>query len=234
MNYKQGNYSQKQLNKKKYIRKNKHNKIYAGKHTQRELEKRVKIARTVIIVIVLIGISQWLSIPRIITVQSNGSAVETSECVPPQLAESASCSSLSVDEVDYQPTVENIKQEIINQARWCDVLKEIKGVSEEHKFEWTDYLLRLAFYESSFDPKAINVNKSGSIDRGVFQWNDKYHPEISDECAFSVRCATVEAIKAINNGNQHWWVANEKAKNNVDNIKFECYRKNKTSSFKVF
>ena len=102
MKYSIGTYTQKDLKTKRaYTRKNQLNKTYNKKHTQRELDKRIKIARTVLIVMFLIGITQWVSIPRTIIIQGNGSAVETSECVPPQLAESVD-NSLSVDEVDYE------------------------------------------------------------------------------------------------------------------------------------
>lgn len=41
--------------------------------------------------------------------------------------------------------------------------------------------------ESGFQIDAINENAGGSIDRGLCQWNDFYHPEITDAMAFDRR-----------------------------------------------
>jgi len=67
--------------------------------------------------------------------------------------------------------------------------------------------LRVAQCESSLNPKAISKNSNKSIDRGVFQWNDKWHPEITDICAFDVECATRAFCKAFKGGNLEWWKA---------------------------
>ena len=92
------------------------------------------------------------------------------------------------------------------------VEQTIRRLAKETGFKWEEYLVRLAWYESRWNPQAINHNKNGSTDKGVFQWNDKAHPEISEECAYNVECATRAAIKAINEGHQTWWVANNSAK----------------------
>lgn len=48
----------------------------------------------------------------------------------------------------------------------------------------------------TLDPKAINYNWTSikgvwsSRDRGLFQINDKFHPGVSDECAFDFKCNT--------------------------------------------
>lgn len=91
------------------------------------------------------------------------------------------------------------------------VEEQIRAIAKKKAFKWTDYLVRLAFLESSFNTKAINVNRGGSIDRGLFQWNDRWHPEILDECAFDLECATLKTMEAINNGNQHWWATDKLA-----------------------
>ena len=49
--------------------------------------------------------------------------------------------------------------------------------------------------ESGWNDQATNVNTGGSIDRGLFQINNKYHPSVSNACAFDYRCNTEEAIK---------------------------------------
>lgn len=78
-----------------------------------------------------------------------------------------------------------------------------------------DLAVRVARCESGFNPQAVNVNESGSKDRGVFQWNDKWHPEISDKCAFDVECATTEFCKAVKKGHLSWWNASKKCWANV-------------------
>ena len=69
---------------------------------------------------------------------------------------------------------------------------------------------KVAKCESSLNPDARGINKTGSVDRGVFQWNDKYHPEITDNCAFDVDCATKAFCKAVKEGHLNWWSASKK------------------------
>jgi len=42
----------------------------------------------------------------------------------------------------------------------------------------------ILFNESGFNPKAININSEGNIDRGIAQINTVAHPEITDSQAF--------------------------------------------------
>ena len=69
--------------------------------------------------------------------------------------------------------------------------------------------VRVAQCESSLDPAAKNVNVDGSIDRGLFQINTKYHPEITDEQAFDPVTATRFFCKAFKDGNLSWWSASK-------------------------
>merc|ERR1712014_412551 len=46
----------------------------------------------------------------------------------------------------------------------------------------------VAMAESRGDCNAQYVNGPGSIDRGLWQINSKYHPECSDSCAYSCSC----------------------------------------------
>jgi len=52
--------------------------------------------------------------------------------------------------------------------------------------------------ESGGNPKARNVNKNGSIDRGLWQINNKYHPAVSDAQADDPVLATKYARKLYN------------------------------------
>lgn len=46
-----------------------------------------------------------------------------------------------------------------------------------------DLAVRVAVCESSLNPRARNVNRAGSVDRGLYQINNRYHPHITDEMA---------------------------------------------------
>lgn len=65
--------------------------------------------------------------------------------------------------------------------------------------------VKVAKCESNLNPMAVNENINSSKDRGLFQWNDKWHPEITDQCAFDPVCATKEFCKAVRNGHLSWW-----------------------------
>ena len=67
--------------------------------------------------------------------------------------------------------------------------------------------VRVAKCESSLNHRAVNKNADGSTDRGLFQINSKYHPEISDEQAFNPITATEFFCKAFKAGNLSWWNA---------------------------
>ncbi len=73
-----------------------------------------------------------------------------------------------------------------------------------------DLAVRVAKCESNLDPLAVHVNKDGSRDRGAFQWNDKWHPEVSDADAFDVVKATQLFCKAFKAGHLDWWNATKK------------------------
>jgi hypothetical protein len=90
-----------------------------------------------------------------------------------------------------------IEKELMEQIiRW--VAKE-EGVDP-------DLAVRVAKCENpNLDPKAVHINKDGSRDRGLFQVNDKWHPELSDEDAFDPIASTRFFCKAVKNGNLSWW-----------------------------
>jgi len=50
-------------------------------------------------------------------------------------------------------------------------------------------IVAIAQAESSLDTQATHTNSDGSIDRGILQINDKYHPEVSSTCAFDPACS---------------------------------------------
>ncbi|MCJ7828228.1 MAG: transglycosylase SLT domain-containing protein [Dehalococcoidia bacterium] len=73
-----------------------------------------------------------------------------------------------------------------------------------------DLAVRVAKCESNLDYKAEHLNKDGSKDRGLFQINNKYHPDVSDEAAFNPIPATQFFCKAFKAGNLSWWDATRK------------------------
>lgn len=54
--------------------------------------------------------------------------------------------------------------------------------------------------ESHGNAKAKNVNTDGTVDRGLWQINKFWHPEVSDACAYNAGCATRAAYKISHNG----------------------------------
>ncbi|MFE6489495.1 hypothetical protein ACFVGN_42115, partial [Streptomyces sp. NPDC057757] len=59
--------------------------------------------------------------------------------------------------------------------------------------------------ESSCNPSASNVqnNTPPSRDRGLWEINDYWHPEVSDACAFDAQC-NANAAYRISNGGTNW------------------------------
>ncbi len=67
--------------------------------------------------------------------------------------------------------------------------------------------------ESSHDARATHENDessgdfAGSVDRGLWQINDKAHPEVTDEMAFNPIQATKEAVRIKGQGDFTAWSA---------------------------
>lgn len=73
-----------------------------------------------------------------------------------------------------------------------------------------DLAVRVAECESGLDSKAVHINPDGSKDRGLFQINDKWHPNVSDEAAFNPITATQFFCRAVKGGNLKWWDLSKK------------------------
>ncbi len=99
-----------------------------------------------------------------------------------------------------------IERKIKNKTVWeRDEVKElIQRVAEVEEVD-PDLALNVAFCESSYNSLAVGNNYNNTIDRGLYQWNDYYHPEITDEMAFDPYIATKEFCKAVKAGNLYWW-----------------------------
>ena len=72
-----------------------------------------------------------------------------------------------------------------------------------------DLAVRVAKAESGLSPTAINTNTDGSKDRGLYQINDKYHPEVTDEQAYDIVLSTRFFCDAVIAGNISWWNASK-------------------------
>ncbi len=74
-----------------------------------------------------------------------------------------------------------------------------------------ELIVAVATCEGGLNPFATLYNApSDSIDRGLFQWNSKYHAEITDEQAFDMTQSTILACNAIKNGKlAEYWSASE-------------------------
>ena len=65
--------------------------------------------------------------------------------------------------------------------------------------------------ESRWDPERTNVNYKGQlgVDRGLWQISDKFHPEVSNSCAYDYRCSTTAAIKILKKRGYKEWVCGQ-------------------------
>lgn len=104
------------------------------------------------------------------------------------------------------------KNGLLKNSQTKGVEEQIREIAKEELVD-PDLATRVAKCESNFNPKAININTDGSKDRGIFQINDKYHPEISDQQAFDVCDSTRFFCKAFKAGNLSWWNASKKCWN---------------------
>jgi hypothetical protein len=67
--------------------------------------------------------------------------------------------------------------------------------------------LTVAKCESQLNPLAVGKNTNGSLDRGLFQINSRWHPEVTELQAFNPEFATKFFCDAWKNGNLDWWNA---------------------------
>lgn len=129
--------------------------------------------------------------------------------------------------------LESIKKKPVESAPIVDHYQEVKEAIQPPKYLWDtvdnirhslrvigdefsltvlqkDLLCDICSCESGFNVHAKLVNSPTSIDRGLFQWNNKYHPEITDEIAYDPEKTTRLACKAILNKQVHtFWSASE-------------------------
>lgn len=70
--------------------------------------------------------------------------------------------------------------------------------------------IKVARCESSLNPNATNTNTDGSIDRGIYQINSKWHPEVSADQAFDAEFSARFFCKQFKAGMLSDWNASKK------------------------
>jgi hypothetical protein len=85
----------------------------------------------------------------------------------------------------------------------------IRRVAGEEMVD-ADLAVRVAKCESALNPTATNTNTDKSIDRGIFQINSAWHPEVTADQAFDPEFAARFFCKAFKSGNLSWWNASKK------------------------
>lgn len=86
--------------------------------------------------------------------------------------------------------------------------QQIRAIAKREAFPYVEYAIDLTWCESTHDPNASNTKGNyppGSIDRGIWQINDYWHPEVSDQCAYDIECSSVWSMNHIVNGHQEEW-----------------------------
>ena len=76
-----------------------------------------------------------------------------------------------------------------------------------HAAGWRGQTLRTAIAiglaESRCDPGATYTNPGGSRDRGLWQINSRWHPDVNDQCAYDAQCNANNAHR-ISRGGSNW------------------------------
>lgn len=111
--------------------------------------------------------------------------------------------------VDPEPWLEPTQDEPKpTQYLWAtkeQIISSIKKIAMEMDVD-PELARRVAKCESGYILTAVCQNK-GSRDRGLYQWNDYYHPDITDKMAFDPEISCRLFCKAIKNGRLSWWSA---------------------------
>jgi hypothetical protein len=107
--------------------------------------------------------------------------------------------------------IENLVTPTVFKTKANQTIEEIiKMVATEEGID-PSLALRVAKCENQeLNSKAKNINTDGSIDRGIYQINDKWHKEVSDEQAFDPYFSTKFFCKRVKEGFISDWNATRK------------------------
>ena len=125
--------------------------------------------------------------------------------IPVVLYATSEMTAEQMDEVDIPQTVEELPDVVleneVSQLKENPVREEIQRVFGSN---W-ELAYAVMMSESSGRVKVTNTNTDmhNSIDRGLFQINSYWHPDVSIECAFDMVCNIQEAYR-ISNGGTNW------------------------------
>ena len=118
-------------------------------------------------------------------------------------------------EIPMEPVKEEPKPNVLKWDTPENVRHSIRVIGDEFNLPviWKDLLCDIAKCESGFKPNARLENSPKSIDRGLFQWNSYWHPQITDEIAYDpekntrLACQALLEGKAVTywNASKHCW-----------------------------
>lgn len=105
----------------------------------------------------------------------------------------------------------------LNRQSLWEIINPVFATGHPGDDKKTEQAIAIVLAESGGKTDARNHNTDGSIDRGIFQINNKAHPEVSDACADNPACASRAAYKISNGGtNWHPWSTFNQGKAKVD------------------
>lgn len=86
--------------------------------------------------------------------------------------------------------------------------EKIRRIAKEQYID-PDLAFRVAKCESGLKPNATNINTDKSIDRGLYQINSRWHPEVTADQAFDAEFSILFFCTAFKAGNLSWWNASK-------------------------
>lgn len=105
--------------------------------------------------------------------------------------------------------IDKIGKEKLPEAKAETVEEIIRRIAKDEGVD-PDLAFRVAKCESGLNPGATNTNPQGSVDRGLYQINNRWHSHIKDAEAFDAEKATRFFCKAFKEGHLGWWNASKK------------------------
>jgi hypothetical protein len=102
-----------------------------------------------------------------------------------------------------------VQKKTIEENSQSETIEEkIRRIAKDEMVD-ADLAVRVAKCESSLNTKAQNTDMDGSIDRGLYQINSKWHPEVTADQAYDADFSIRFFCKAFKAGNLSWWNASK-------------------------